>query len=182
MGILRQPGVSRPVGGGWGGDAVCGRGASGGSRRGGITSDTAGSRNVWLRCGVGRRRSGNRSAACNLGRASGMRRRSGSGENDPEGALPRRPGSQWRTRARGHAADGIPRFFATVPAVTSRREIRLARRRRIVGTTAAGPCTRPETANVSGCGARPKRAASSDAWNIRRHGPNAVKIVSRPTV
>ena len=67
MGILRQPGVSRPVGGGWGGDAVCGRGAGGGSRRGGITSDTAGSRNAWLRCGVGRQRSGNRSAACNLG-------------------------------------------------------------------------------------------------------------------
>jgi hypothetical protein len=185
MGILRQAGAFRPVGDGWGGGAVCGRVAAGSSRHGGITSDTAGSRNAWLKCGVGRRRSGNRGAARNLGRASGMPRRSGSGENAPEGArVPacgwRRPKSQRRTRARGHAADGIPRFFATVPAVTSRYGNLLAHRRRIAGTSAARPCVRSATVNASVCGARPQRADSSAVWNTRRHGPNAVKIVLFP--
>ena len=89
MGILRQAGVFRPVGGGWGGEAVCGRGAAGGSRRGGITSGTVGSRNAWGKCGAGRQRSGNGSAAPNLGRASGMPRRNASGENSGH----RRPNS-----------------------------------------------------------------------------------------
>ena len=132
-------------------------------------------------------RNGNGSADPNLRDASGTLRRNASGENSGR----RQPPSHRKTslppgtapaenRARGHAADGIRRFFATVPAVMSRRGILLASRRRIVATTAVRPCIRLATANVSGCGARPKRADSSAAWNIRPHGPNVVKIVSLP--
>ena len=186
MGILRQAGAFRPVGGGWGGEAVCGRGAAGGSRHGGITSGTAGSRNAWRKCGAGRRRSGNRSAGPNLrarqrhAEAERQRRkqRASAGPTPPEGepAAADAPRSLRVVTQQKASA----RFFATVPAVTSRRGILLAPRRRIVATTAARPCVRPATANASGCGARPKRADSSVAWNTRPHGPNAVKIVSLP--
>jgi len=125
MGILRLAGVFRPVRVGWGGEVVCGRDAAGGSRHGGITSGTVGSRSVLGNCGVGRQRNGNRSADLNLRHASDMRRRNTSGENGGQ----RRPRSHRKasplprlyleTPARGHAADGIPRFFAAVPAVMS---------------------------------------------------------------
>jgi hypothetical protein len=184
MGILRQAGAARPVGGDWGGEAVCGRGAGEGSRRDSITNGTVGSRIASGKCGAGRERSGNGSAVRNLGHASDMWRRNASGENSGPRRLNRHrkasplPKLHRRTLARGHAAGGIPRFFATVPAVMSPRGILLVPRRRIAGTTAARPCGRPTTANASGCGARPKRGASSDAWNTRPHGPNAVEIVS----
>jgi hypothetical protein len=183
MGILRLAGVFRPVRVGWGGEVVCGRDAAGGSRHGGITSGTVGSQSVLGNCGVGRQRNGNRSADPNLGHASDMRRRNTSGENGGQ----RRPSSHrkasplprlhLKTPARGHAADGIPRFFAAVPAVMSHGGILLAPRRRIAATTAERPCAGPKTANVSGCGARRKRADSSAAWSISQCGPNAVKIV-----
>jgi hypothetical protein len=184
MGILRQAGTFRPVGGGWGGEAACGRSAAGGFRHGGITSGTVGSRSALRKCDAGRERSGNRSADPDLGHASDMPRRNASGANSgrlrPQDQREANPPlrTRQRTSARGHAAEGIRRFFATVPAVMSRRGIHLALPRRIVGTTAVRPCVRPVTANASGCGARPKRADSSDAWNIRPHGPNAVEIVS----
>ena len=192
MGILRQAAVFRPVGGGWGGEAVCGRGAAGGFRRGGITSGTAGSRSVPRKCGAGRERSDNRSADPDLRHASDMPRRNVSGADSgrprPESqrkagqALGLPPRTRQPTPARGHAAEGTRRFFATAWAVMSRGGIRLARRHRIAGTSAARPCVRPATANASGCGARRKRADSSVAWNTRRHGRNAVKVMSRPAV
>ncbi len=188
MGILRQAEVFRPVGRGWGGEAVCGRGAGGGSRRGSITNGTVGSRNASGRCAVGRQRNGSGSADPKLGRASGTPRRNASGESSGQqrsnshrrAHLPSRSRRvpRRRTLARGHAADGIRRFFAIVLAVMSRRGIHLAPQRRIVGTTAVRPYVRPAIANASGCGARPKWADSNAAWNIRPHGPNAVKIVS----
>jgi hypothetical protein len=190
MGILRQARTFRPVGGGWGGEAVCGRGAAGSFRRGGITSGTAGSRSVSRKCGAGRERSGNRSADPNPGHASDMPRRNASGANSgrlrprsqpkarqPLGLPPR---TRQPTPPRGHAAEGIRGFSVIVPAVMSRCGILLARRRRIVGTTAARPCIEPATASASGCGARPKRGESSAAWNTRPPGSNAAGIVAFP--
>ena len=188
--ILRQTGAFRPAGGGWGGEAVCGRGAAGGFRRGGITSGTAGSRNALRKCDAGRRRNGNRSADPNRAYASDMPRRNASGENGGH----RRPSSHpkaspssrtWRasrqrTPARGHAAEGIRRFFATVPAAMSPCGILLAHRRRTVATTAVRPCVGPGTANVSGWGARRKRAGSNAVWNTGPHGPSAGVIVPLP--
>ena len=190
MGILRQAEVSRPAGGGWDGGLVCGRAAGGDSRRGSTTSGTVGSRNALGRYAAGRQRNGSGSAVTNLRRASDTPRRNANGENSGHQRLPSQgkaiPSPQnrrvlpWPTAARGHAAGGISRFFVIVPAVMSRREIRLARRRRIAATTAGRPCVRPATVNVSGCGARRKRAASNAAWNTAPHGPNASEIVSLP--
>lgn len=186
MHILRQAMVSRPVRDGWGGEAVCGRGATGGFRRGGITNGTAEIPSACGRCSDGRQRSGNGSAGPNPRDASGTRRRNASGDNNGhlnlknhlKTSLP--PRTRLRRLARGHAAESFQRFSATVPAVMIPLGILLAPLRRIAGTTAARPCTRPETANASGCGARPKRADSSATWNTRPHGPNAVKVMSLP--
>jgi hypothetical protein len=154
--ILQPARVSRPVEGGWGGEAVCGRGVVGGFRRGGITNGTAKTRNAGRRCGVGRQPSGNASAAPRARDASGMPKRSASGENS--GRLrppshrkvsppsPRRP----RRAARGHAEESSRRISVTVPAVMSPSGIRLALGRCIVATIAADACVRPETASVSG--------------------------------
>jgi hypothetical protein len=129
IGILQQAGRSGPAGRGWGGEAVCGRDAAGGFRRGSTTSGTVGSRNALGKCDAGRRRNGNRSADLNWRRASDMPKRNASGENGgrrrPRSCRKTRPPpwpwriSHRRTPARGHAAGGMRRFFATVPAVTS---------------------------------------------------------------
>jgi hypothetical protein len=188
MGILRQTEVSGPAGGGWDGGTVCGRDAAGGFRRGSTTSGTVGSRNALGKCDAGRRRNGNRGADLNRKRANDTPRRNASDENGghrrPPSHSKANPSSRTRrvprrrTPARGHAAGGIRRFFAIVPAVTSHCGIHLAPRRRIVATTAARPCVRPETANVSGCGARPKRGASNAAWNTGPHEPSAVQSMA----
>ena len=154
--ILRQAGVSRPVGCGWDGEAVCGRGVAGGFRRGSITSGTAEIPSACGRCDAGRGRSGNGSAGPNLRDASGTQRRNASGENSgrprPRGhrkvSLP--PRTRLRSLARGHAAEGFRRFSAIVPVVMSLPGILFTPLRRIVATTAARPCIRPATANVSG--------------------------------
>ena len=172
------------MGDGWGGEAVCGRSAVGSFRPGDITSGTVGSRSALRKCDAGRERSGNRSADPDLRHASDMPRWNASGESSghltPQSHRKASPPPRTRRRrpARGHAAEGIQGFFATVPAAMSPPGIHLAPQRRIVGTTAVRPCVKPVTANASGCGARPKRADSSDTWNIRPHGPNAVGIVS----
>ena len=57
-------------------------------------------------------------------------------------------GRRLRRTARGHAADGIQRFFATVLAVMSRREIRLALRRLIVETIAVRTCVNPYVIDI----------------------------------
>ena len=154
--ILRQARVSRPVGGGWGGEAVCGRSAAGGFRRSDITNGTAEIQSACGRCDVGRGRSGNGSAGPNPRDASGTRRRNANGENNgrlsPKShrtmGLP--PRTRLRSLVRGHAAESFRRFSATVPAVTSHSGILLVPRRRTVATTAARPCVRPETVSVSG--------------------------------
>ena len=182
MRILQQFVVSRPVGGGWGGETVCGRGAAGGFRHGSITSSTVEIPSVCGKYAAGREQSGNGSAAPSLRDASDTPRRNVSGENGGQ----RRPRSRWkaspwprlRSLARGHAAEGIRRFSATVPAVMSRRGILLVPLRRIAATPAARPCIRRATANVSGCGARPKRGNSNATWSTRPHEPNAVESVS----
>lgn len=188
MGILRQAGTFRPVGGGWGGDAVCGRGAAEGFRHGGITNGTVRIRSAWGKCGAGRQRSGNRSVAPNLEPANDMPPRNANGENSGQ----RRPKRRRKvglsstlpleTPARGHAADGISRFFATAPGVMSRSGILLGPRHRIAAMAAVRPCVRRETANVSGCGARRQRVDSSAAWNTRLRGPNAVMVMPLPPI
>jgi hypothetical protein len=182
MRILQQFVASRPVGGGWGGETVCGRGAAGGFRRGSITSSTVEIPSVCGKYAAGRERSGNGSVAPSLRDASDTPRRNVSGANGGQ----RRPRSRWKARpwpqtrslARGHAAENIQRFFVTVPAVMSRRGILLVPLRRIVATPAARPCVRPATVNASGCGARPKRGDSNATWSTRPHGPNAAERVS----
>jgi hypothetical protein len=150
--ILRPTGVSRPVEGGWGGEAVCGRGVAGGFRRGGITNGTAKIRSACGRCGVGRGRSGNGSAGPKPRDASGMWRRNASDENSGRVSppCPLKVSPRQRSLARGHAAESFRRFSATVPAVTSPPGILLALWPRTVAMTAAGLCVRCETANGSG--------------------------------
>jgi len=184
--ILRPAGVSRPVEDDWGGEAVCGRGVVGGFRRGGITNGTAKIPSAGGRCGVGRRPSGNGSAAPRARDANGMRRRNASGENS--GRL--RPPSHRkvipplrrcpRSLARGHAEESFPRLSAIAPVVTSPSGILLALGPRTVAMTAAHACVGSETANGSACGARAKRVDSNAAWSTRRHGPNAGKVMWLP--
>ena len=156
MCILRQVGVFRPVGGDWGGEAVCGRSVAGGFRRGGITDDTAEIPSACGRCNAGMQQSGSRSAGPNPRDARGTRRRSASGESSghlsPRSHLKVRLPLRTRLRrlARGHAAKKLPRFFVTAQAVTNPSGILLVPLRRIVAMTVARPCVRPGTANVSG--------------------------------
>jgi hypothetical protein len=155
MSILRRAGAAGPVGDGWGGEAVCGKGAVEDLRRGGITSGTAKIPSAGGRCVAGRQPSGNASAGPRARDASGMPRRNVGVANSGRTRPPSRrkadpPRTRRRSPARGHAASGIRRFSAIAPAVMSPPEILLASQHRIVGTTAAGPCVRPETVNASG--------------------------------
>ena len=179
--------------GGWDGESVSARAAGGDFRHGGITNATAKSRNVWGRCVAGRQPSGSGNAGPILGDASGMPRRNasdGSGRHfrsmERREAMPRRPKAP-ATRSRGHAAEGIPRFFVIVPVVMSPRENLLGWSLRTVATPAVWPWIRPETVNASGCGATAKRAASYAASNTKLREPNVAagvpfRAIPRPDV
>ena len=121
MRILRQAGVSRPGGGGWGGASVCGKNAAGGFRRNGITNGTAKTPSACGRCNAGMRRNGNRSVGPNPRDASDTRRQNASGENgghlSPQRRPKTRPSPRTRLRslARGHAAKKFSEAFCDRP-------------------------------------------------------------------
>lgn len=166
--------------GGWDGEFAFARDAGGGFRHGGITNATARTRNAGGRCVAGRRPNGSGNAGPIPWDADGTPRRNASGGRGPccarcaqpglarrTDAKPRLP-TLPRTPARGHAAKGCPRFFATAPAVMSHRGILPGWRLRTVATAAVRPWSRPGIASASGCGASGKRAASNAASNTRR--------------
>jgi hypothetical protein len=169
---------SPPGAGGWDGEFVFARAVGGDSGHGNTTSATAGNRDVWTRCIAGRQPSGSGIAAPILRDASGMPRRNVSDANRrhlrPRGRIKAtfRRAMPPPTRARGHAASGIPRFFVIVLAVTSRRGILRGWPPATVATSAVRPWIGSATASASGCGASGKRAASNAAWNTRLHEPD----------
>ena len=179
MCILRKTERVRPGGGGWGGEHACAKDAAGDFGRRSITNVTAEIRIAGGRCDVGKPPNGNASVGPNRKGDSGTRRpNAGDGQRvlpqashaDATGSPPRRRSSP----ARGHAAEGSRRFFATVRGATKRR---LSSRMHAIATRPARrPCVKLRIASASGSDATPKRASSSVGRSINRRGCDAAKV------
>ena len=137
--------VGVPEVGGWGGELVSTKVADEDFRHGGTTIATAGNLNVSRSCAAGRQPSGNRNAVLALKDASNMPRRSASDGNGKHlSATCRRKATSRRptapaSPARGHAAKGILKSFAIVPAAMSRYGNLHVRPPRTVTTPAVRP-------------------------------------------
>lgn len=137
--------------------SVCGKGVESGFSRDAGTSGTAKTPNACGWCVAGKLQNGNANTVKRPIIGSGTVRRNESGENGgesdgllmPTASRGMIPGLPIR-RARGHAANNVPRFFAIVRAVTILFVPHRARRHAIAGTPAARRCVVCWIANVSG--------------------------------
>ena len=134
-----------PGPGGWDGERVSAKAAGGDSRPGGRTNATAESQNVRSNCAGGRRPSVSRSAVPALKDVDSTRRRNASDANGRRTkaarwskAKPRRPSPPASPRVVTQQR-GILKFFAIVPVVMSRCEIRLVWPPAIAVTPAVRP-------------------------------------------